>query len=207
VGSVPSLRAREEEILMPTSHARWTTCAAAVFVSAAFVTAEASNVLHMTLRDLVTRADRIVRGTVLQAEEGSVTAGGGNLPIVTYQIRVDEVLKGSAADGEVLEVRMLGSMKQVTSGPYRRANLLRDLPRFAVGRDYLFALTRPSRIGLSTTVGLGQGLFQLRGRPGEEVAVNEANNLGLFETQGARQTPGPVSYASLAKEIRSILGK
>jgi hypothetical protein len=181
---------------------------AAGIITCALVTAEASNVIHMTLRDLVARGDRIVRGTVVAAEEGTLPAGGGSIPVVTYRIRVDEALKGQSAPGDVIEVRLLASVKQGSNGPLRRAAVLRDLPRFAVGRDYLFVLTRPSRIGLSTTVGLGQGLFELRGRPGQEQAVNEANNLGLFSgLQGAPAAPGPVAYASLVKQIRNLVGR
>jgi hypothetical protein len=180
----------------------------AALLACALATADASNVLHMTLRDLVARGDRIVRGTVLAADEGTVPAGGGNLPIVTYRIRVDEALKGSVAAGDVIEVRLLSSMKQAASGSLRRATLLRDLPKFSVGRDYLFVLTRPSPIGLSTTVGLGQGVFELRGRPGQELAVNEANNMGLFSgSQGTAAASGPVAYSSLVKEIRTLLGR
>jgi hypothetical protein len=175
---------------------------------ATIVTADASDVIHMTLRDLVARGDRIVRGTVLAADETTVAAGGGNLPIVAYKIRVDEALKGAVSDGEVIEVRLLAAQKRAPSGQLRRASALRDLPRFNVGRDYLFVLTRPSKIGLSTTVGLGQGLFELSGRPGQEQAVNDANNLGLFNgLQAAPAAPGPVSYASLAKQIRTLLGR
>jgi hypothetical protein len=181
---------------------------AAGIIPCAFVTAEASNVIHMTLRDLVVRGDRIVRGTVVAADEGTVSAGGGNIPIVIYRIRVDEALKGGVAGGEVIEVRLLASTKQASSGSLRRATVLRDLPRFAVGRNYLFVLTRPSRIGLSTTVGLGQGLFELGGRPGQELAVNEANKLGLFSgVKGAPASQGPVAYASLVKEIRTLVGR
>lgn len=180
----------------------------AAIVGLCTIAAGASNVLHMTLRDLVARADQIVRGTVLDANEGTIVVGGGNLPIVTYRIRVDEPLKTSASAGDVIEVRLLGSAKQITVGADRRANMLRDLPKFTVGRDYLFVLTRPSEIGLSTTVGLGQGLFQLRGRPGQETAVNEANNLGLFNgIDTAPQTSGPVAYATLVKEIKTLLGQ
>lgn len=183
-------------------------CAATVGITlCAFVAAEASNVLHMTLRDLVSRGDRIVRGTVVAADEGTLSAGGGNIPVVTYRIRVDEALKGSVASGEIIEVRLLASMKQATSGNLRRAAVLRDLPRFAVGREYLFVLTRPSQIGLSTTVGLGQGLFELRGRPGQEQAVNEANNLGLLSGVPGAAASGPLAYASLAKEIRTLVGR
>ncbi len=178
------------------------------FLTFALVTAEASNVLHMTLRDLVARSDRILRGTVLAADESTVSAGGGNLPTITYRIRVDEALKGNVTAGDVIEVRLLASMKQASSGSLRRGTPLRDLPKFSVGRDYLFVLTRPSQVGLSTTVGLGQGLFELRGRPGQELAVNEANNLGLFNgIQGAPASGGPVAYASLVKEIHTLLGR
>ena len=183
-------------------------CALTVGITlCALVAAEASNVLHMTLRDLVARGDRIVRGTVVAADEGTLSAGGGNIPVVTYRIRVDEALKGGVATGDVIEVRLLASMKQASSGTLRRAAILRDLPRFTVGRDYLFVLTRPSQIGLSTTVGLGQGLFELRGRPGQEQAVNEANNLGLLSGVPGASASGPVSYASLVKEIRSLVGR
>ena len=75
-------------------------------IMCAFVTADASNVIHMTLSDLVERGDRIVRGTVLAADEGTVTAGGGALPIVIYKIRVDEALKGEAGQGDVIDVRL-----------------------------------------------------------------------------------------------------
>lgn len=180
---------------------------AALLLATAAAT-NAADVIHMTLSDLVARGDRIVRGTVIAADEGTQPAGGGNLPIITYKIRVDEALKGAVSEGDVIEVRLLASMKQAPSGPSRHFSVLRDLPRFALNRDYLFVLTRPSRIGLSTTVGLKQGLFELRGRPGQELAVNESNNLGLFNgLQGAPATPGPVSYASLAKHIRSIVAR
>lgn len=160
----------------------------------------------MNLRDLVASADRIVRGTVVGREDGTVNAGGGAIPIVTYRIRVEQALKGGADAQETIEVRLLGRLKQTTKGPLRRGPIFRDLPQFTVGSDYLFILTRPSAIGLSTTVGLGQGLFQLRGRHGAELAVNEANNLGLFSgISNAPQASGPVPYAELAKQIQSLV--
>ena len=180
-------------------------CAMAILVASG---ADASNVRYMNLRDLVARADRIVRGAVVSSEEGTVAVGGGELPTVTYKIRVEESLKGGAAAGETIEVRLLGKKKQSDRGPVRNLSVLRDLPQFSVGHDYLFILTRPSEIGLSTTVGLGQGLFQLRGRPGAELAVNDANNLGLFSgIPSAPQAPGPVSYDELVKQIHTLIGR
>jgi hypothetical protein len=168
----------------------------------------ASDVAHMTLRDLVGRADRIVRGTVLESTEGKIQAGGGSLPIVTYRIQVDQALKGAAGAGDIIEVRLLGVPKQAASGAFRRATMLKDLPQFRVRGNYLFVLTRPSAIGLSTTVGLGQGLFQVQGRPGAETAVNSANNLGLFiGVSDAPQAAGPVAYSTLVQQIKNLLSR
>ena len=187
---------------------RLTMVMVSAMVALTAIGADASNVIHMTLTDLVVRADRIVRGTVIESHEGTLSIGGGELPIVTYRIRVEESYKGGAEVGGVIEVRLLGRHKPVTSGPVRRGDILRDLPQFGVGRDYLFVLTQPSAIGLCTTVGLGQGLFRVAGRSGQEEAVNEANNVGLFTgIPGAPQSPGPVSYAALVREIRSLLAR
>jgi hypothetical protein len=191
------------------SRSRWMFCAvASVTTLSLAITADAANVRYMNLRDLVAHADRIVRGTVVASDDGTVAIGGGELPIVIYRIRVDEGLKGSAAAGETIEVRLLGQKKHASRGAVRNLPLFRDLPQFIVGGHYLFVLTRPSEIGLSTTVGLGQGLFQLRGRPGAELAVNEANNLGLFSgIPSAPQAPGPVAYAELVKQIQTLVGR
>jgi hypothetical protein len=199
-----------------------TLMTAALLLSGARI--EAISVEHLTLGEIVDRADRIVRGTVVAADETTIAAGGGRLPIVVYRIRVGEVLKGAAPDGDIIEVSLLSPGK-VTAPRNRAASLLRDLPEFRVGQQYLFALTRPSAIGLSTTVGLGQGLFQLRGGEGREEAVNQVNNAGLFDdalaaaapnaraaapagsSAGAGRGVGPMPYADLVNEIRARLGR
>jgi hypothetical protein len=181
---------------------------------------QAAAVKHMPLPELVANADRIVRGTVIAQDDATVSVGGGALPATLYRIRVDETLKGSAVAGEVIEVRLLAQPKNPAAGPLRRGTVLQDLPTFNLGRDYLLLLTRPSAVGLSTTVGLKQGLFELRGRDGGEVAVNGANNLGLLQdpsapagarAPGARAAApaagGPIAYATLANEIRALVAR
>lgn len=182
-------------------------------VCLAGVPAHAADVLHMNLKELCDRADRIFRGTVVESTESTVEAGGGQLPVVVYRIRVDEAIKGSfrpAPNGVTFaEVRMLGRVKTRRSGAVVQAPLLRDLPTLRVGHDYLLLVTRPSAIGLSTTVGLGQGAFELIGRPGREQALNGADNQGLF--LGMPNAPaaarGPVAYGTLVKQIRSIVAQ
>ena len=194
---------------------RFTVPVALVIATLAGDALYAVNVRHMNLRELVTRADRIVRGTVIAQDDTTVSAGGGQLPATLYRIQVAETLKGSAANGEVIEVRLLARPKN-TGTAMRRGTILQDLPEFRVGQEYLFVLTRPSAAGLSTTVGLRQGLFELRGRGDDALAVNGANNAGLLEEPAAAATArsdrrarpraaGPISYATLADEIRGLV--
>jgi hypothetical protein len=95
------------------------------------------------------------------------------------------------------------------------------MPDLAVGQTYLVMTTRPSSIGLSTTVGLGQGCFRISQVGKEELAVNEVNNNGLFRDMPGPSAPGlrslarsaaapasgPLSYADLAGRIRGLVAR
>lgn len=179
----------------------------------------AATVIQMNLEDMVDRADRIFRGTVLEVSEGTVQAGGGELPVVTYRIRVDEAFKGTYEEVkglQIAEITMLGKLKVTQSSPVRRSADLLDLPRLEAGAEYLLLTTASSAIGLSTTVGLGQGRFEVAGKPGEETVVNGNQNLGLFhgmDTSGfgagvdSQTEAGPLPYGSVAAVIRNLVGQ
>lgn len=167
--------------------------------------AGASMVLKMDLADLSERADRIFRGTVLSVEPGAVMAGGAELPTVTYRLRVDEAFKGDYSDTKgVAEITMLGTIKQQeSSGSTLRFSRLPELPVLIRGGEYVVFTTAASPIGLSTTVGLGQGSFKIYfSADRQEMAVNEIDNVGLSETIN-----GPVPYATLADAIRQQVGQ
>ncbi len=160
--------------------------------------AHAGMVRQFAMTDLVGNADKVFRGTVLSAERGSVDAGGGELPTITYVVRVDESISGrfeSGKGGLEVSLTMLASPKaEVTSGDYQRAAIADINPHLEVGKEYVLFTTQPSRIGLSTTVGLDQGLFRIYTGPnGEEMAANALENAGLFN--------GPVSYADLKAAV------
>jgi hypothetical protein len=179
----------------------------------------AATVIQMNLGDMVDRADKIFRGTVLEVREGTVQAGGGELPIVTYRIRVDEAFKGTFEEVkglQIAEITMLGKLKVTNTSPVRRSADILDLPRLDVGQDYLLLTTASSAIGLSTTVGLGQGRFEVQGKPGQETVVNDNENLGLFNGMdatgfgaGVDSLPegGPLPYNSVAAVIRNLVGQ
>ena len=138
---------------------------------------------QFNLAEMSRRAQKIYVGTVRSATEGTLAVGGGQLAVVTYQLTVDEDLLGETAmvKGErVAEIRMLGKQKSVQVGSMRSVSPLPDMPVLRVGQTYLVFTTQPSRVGLSTTVGLGQGCFRLYGKGDSQMAVNEVNNAGLF---------------------------
>jgi hypothetical protein len=187
----------------------------------AIATPQASTVMQLNLGEMVQRADRIYRGTVLSVSAGTVAAGGGQLPVSVYQLRVDESFRGDFPEVKgirLAEIRTLGKLASGRSGTLRSAVVLPRMPELAVGHSYLVLTTRPSAIGLSTTVGLGQGCFRISAVGKDEEALNEANNIGLFrgmaapagraaagQLQGSGPAGGPVRYADLADRIRGLV--
>lgn len=176
--------------------------------------AQAATVLQLNLDQLVDRSARIFRGEVLSMREGKVQAGGAELPTVTYRIRVDEAFKGTYQEVkglQIAEITMIGKLKQSQTTTNRALPLI-DLPKLQVGQDYLLLTTAPSAIGLSTMVGLGQGTFQVTGKPGQELAVNLNHNLGLLDgvpgaPTGVDGAPasGPLPYETLAALIQDLV--
>ena len=93
----------------------------------------------------------------------------------------------------------------------------------AVGQTYLVFTTQPSGVGLSTTVGLGQGCFRLYGKGDSQMAVNEVTTPGCSATcsppaaaaagaalRRSRRPPpqagGPMRFAELRAQIVNLVG-
>lgn len=189
---------------------------AALFLLAASVLlpsiAGAQMVQQLNLSDLTNNADKIFRGKVLDMTLGTVEAGGGNLPTITYRVQVVDGIKGVANaggsyGGSIVEIRMFGSVKgrPVENGVEYLGGFQPEL--LDVGREYLLFMTRPSGVGLSTMVGLGQGAFKIVLYEKEDAVVNGLNNQGLFRgiDRGDFPQSGPINYAALATRIRAEL--
>lgn len=160
-------------------------------------------VAQMSLAEMTQNAGMIARIEVLDVEVGSLSAGGGPLPITIYTLAVHETFKGaepSGKDGAVIEVRMLGSIKQApASGQIQKLSTLPELPHLQLGKDYVMFFTHPSSLDLCSPVGLGQGAFTIFVDGKVEMVANELNNAGLFS--------GPVTYSTLAAAINAELGQ
>ena len=176
------------------------------------VPARAELVQQMNLDELTSNAGAIYRGTVLDARSGSVEAGGGELPTVTYVILVSDLVKGQPANadpkkGMVVELTMLGRLKPVQqdSGDIRRFDSFMSFaPKLEIDKEYLLFTTQQSSVGLSMTVGVGQGAFRFLAN---DTVVNEVNNIGLFRDldRGAFPEAGPIEYAALVERLREKL--
>ena len=153
----------------------------------------ATMVKRMALDELVQAAGLIFRGTVVNIAKDSITTSGRKIPTITYEIRVSERFKGdfpAASGGDVIVSIRSVDLKAI------------ELPRLADGEEYLLMTTKPSSAGLSTVVGLGQGVFRVYGSPNAELAVNALDNRGLAAGMG-----GPARYDDLTERIRSALRK
>jgi hypothetical protein len=187
-----------------------------LFVMAAAPLA-ATTVMQFNLAEMVERADLIYRGQVLSATEGTVAIGGGQLNVVTYRIEVDELFRGAVVETKgirIAQLKMLGKQPSVRRGDLLFVSPLPAMPVLTAGRDYVVFATRPSAVGLSSTVGLGQGCFSIYQNGKDETAVNEINNSGLFRGMAARaasaapaSSEGPLPYTDLAAQIRTLVGQ
>ena len=163
--------------------------------------ASAAMVMKMGLGDLVGNADKIFRGTVLTREPGTVFMGGSEFSTVVYTVKVEDALKGDFGAKPVVTLTMLGNLKQdVSSGNAKRLSRIDMNPDLAVGSNYVLFTTAASSAGLSTTVGLGQGLFRVfDNADGRDMTANMLNNQGIFD--------GPVSYSELTLAISALVNK
>lgn len=193
---------------------KWRKRSIALFTAMAlFLTGQAyaTIMLKLDLQELTSRADKIFRGTVIGVSEGTIEAGGGSLPVVTYRLAVGEMFKGEATavkgDEAIVEVRMVGSLvhDKVNESGNLKFSPFREVPVLNKGTEYVLFTTPESSIGLSVTVGLGQGAFRVFAVDGTDdqfMAVNEFNNAGL-----GLNGDGPVEYDKLGAQIRALLGQ
>ncbi|MGH9869785.1 MAG: hypothetical protein ACREAA_16690 [Candidatus Polarisedimenticolia bacterium] len=186
--------------------------ALAVSVAAGMLAASplfATILKQMNLDELGVNANAIFTGTVIAVDKGSMNLGGGTIPTVSYRVVVDTSFRGTfmQKDGqEIADIRMVYGPGPTQVGDAVRFSILPKMPDIQLGQRYLFFQTRPSTAGLSTTVGLGQGLFRVTGDPGEELAVNEYDNLGLYRGMNLTDSSktGPIDYSSLVERIQAL---
>jgi hypothetical protein len=145
---------------------------------------------------------------VVDISHGHVFAGGVELPTVTYVFQVDSSYKGhvTKVNGQqTIEMTMLAPIHKEDVAGMKFRSALPEMPTMTLGKRYLIFATSPSAIGLSTTVGLGQGLFRIYGDAQTQTAVNLLGNKGLFKGMNVRMktdSQGGLSLNELTAAIK-----
>lgn len=111
----------------------------------------ATSVKPVNLQEMVGSAERIFWGSCVSVEETTLASG---LVATQYTFQVRRGLKGVEA-GEMVTFRQLQSND-------RRKLSLPGLPSFRKGQESLIFLHGESRLGLTSPVGLQQGVFRLQ---------------------------------------------
>lgn len=167
---------------------------------------KASTVLQMNLAQMLDRSEKVFVGTVIDVTESRIEVGGGEIPAVTYTFRVGDTFKGSYQEVKGVKtttVSMLGSLQHLKTGKHP----ILDFPLLQANQEYLLIVGPAGPIGLTAPIGLGQGNFSLLGDEGEKVALNGAQNVGLFSGMNVGIPDGvPVSYTELSALISDIVG-
>lgn len=134
------------------------------------VTVRATTVRSVNLKDMVHLADRIFLGHCVELQQ--VRDSGIGIPVVEYTFYVERGIKG-VRTGQTVVFRQLQSSRVSRFG-------VPGMPHFASGQQILLFLYADSRLGLTSPVGLEQGIFHQERMPdGEMGLVNQQRNVNL----------------------------
>ena len=134
------------------------------------------SIREANLSEMVASADRVFYGQCLSAETGTEPSTG--LQVRFYRFRVLDGLKG-VGPGETLIVRQVAG---AAGGPLSVPGMV----QYQKGQRVLLFLHKDSRLGLTSPVGMNQGLFRAKRRgDGGLGFVNAVNNKNLTHNLSA----------------------
>ncbi len=128
-----------------------------------------TSVRVVNLPEMMQVSTRIFRGRCLSAKTLQESPIG--LPVVEYTFQITNGLKG-VKTGDRLVFRQVQASQRGLHG-------LPGVPSYRKGDDVVLFLAGDSEVGLTSPVGLGQGLFTLKETPQGLMAVNEVRNKNL----------------------------
>ena len=150
----------------------------------------AVSVDRINLFEMVRAADRIFWGRCLKAEPGREPSTG--LPVTAYTF---EVLRGIKGTDTGKSIRFQQLSRGAIGG-------IRGLPEFSRGQEILLFLYPDSKLGLTSPVGLVQGMFRVgKGGPRDRTVLNRVGNSNLL--QGA--SSGQIRGSTLSAEEQAAL--
>lgn len=150
---------------------------ASLIVCLSICLGQATTLEPMNLQEIVERSGRIFTGECLSASQG-VDARG--LPYSLYTFRVLESVKGRFESGtftlKQFGIRSLSS-RSASDGKLTRID---GMPDYQPGATYTLFLSKESRWGFSSPVGLVQGAFRVLGEESNRRVINGIGNRNLL---------------------------
>ncbi len=139
----------------------------------------ATTVQTVNLFEMVRLADRVFWGTCLKMKTAQDGATG--LLVTAYTFQVREGIKGVSA-GETVVFRQISASQKGFGIP--------GLPQYHEGQEALLFLHADSRIGLTSPVGLSQGVFQVERVQDYLAVTNSLGNRNLAHNVSAELAVG-----------------
>jgi hypothetical protein len=166
---------------------------------------QATTVKQMNILELVTRSNKIVAGRIVAIREDRIPApGGGEIPLTIYTMAITDRLKGRVA--ETIELRFVGTKSMRVRGNYGFQLQIPGMPKYGLDDEVLIFLTRESRVGMTSPVGLMQGSFRIyvNSTTGTKMVTNGVNNSGLFKGVRDLDLPATKAFSQAERNLLNV---
>ena len=159
----------------------------------------AAHLIPVNLADLASSSARIFEGRCLRIEQTTVPSKGGKvaIPAATYTFQVADNLKGDASS--TITLTPLGEPAAGQTFLISPKDL--NLPEYQIGQTYLLFFAKQGVTGLTSPVGLSQGVFSIEGE--RAINLNDTNRI----LQGMEQTLAASRFKSLAAKTENGFSK
>ncbi len=160
--------------------------------------AHALLLLRLNLEQLTAMSDRIFSGECISIRSGE-DVNGLHVRYVTF--RVTETLKGPE-DTQITFKQISAPEGGVKMSGIAGQSAFAEMPRYQVGQSAVVFLSGESEIGLTSPVGLHQGLFSVTESGGQSVVVNGFGNKGLM--LGMKKSPKVKALSLVTSETKLL---
>lgn len=148
------------------------------------IVAQTATLQQLSMDQMSQLATAVVRARVTGSSASIITSPGGSMIYTHYKLAVSEIWKGAAASDVVLPGGDINGQKQTFPG----------VPALRVGGEYILFLWKSPSTGLTHTVGLTQGIFEITAQPdGSSVVSRRQSGELMLDAAGKRVSDQAVS--------------
>jgi len=146
--------------------------------------AQAATLQQLSMDQMSQLATSVVRARVTESSASIITSPGGSMIYTHYKLAVSEVWKGAAASEVLLPGGDLNGQKQTFPG----------VPELRVGGEYILFLWKSPSTGITHTIGLTQGIFEVTAQAdGSSVVSRRQSGELMLDAAGKRVSDQAVS--------------